>query len=66
MKRALSAFLPTTSAALGLVCAQAEPLLKAHFTGIDNLIKRDDAKTLHSVWQLKQTQVFTKATGLVL
>ena len=58
MKRALSAFLTTTSAALGLVCAQAEPLLKAHFAGIDNLIKRDDAKTLHSVWQLKQTQAF--------
>ena len=43
MKRAIYAFLTTTVAALGLICAQAEPLLKAHFAGIDNLIKRDDA-----------------------
>jgi len=58
MKRAIYAFLTTTVAALGLICAQAEPLLKAHFAGIDNLIKRDDAKTLRSVWALKQTQAF--------
>ena len=58
MKRALSAFLTTTMAALGLVCAQAEPLLKLHFAGIDNLIQRDDAKTLRSVWKQKQTQAF--------
>ena len=58
MKRAISAFLTTTVAALGLICAQAEPLLKAHFAGIDNLIKRDDAKTLRSVWALNQTQAF--------
>ena len=58
MKRAIYAFLTTPVAALGLICAQAEPLLKAHFAGIDNLIKRDDAKTLRSVWALKQTQAF--------
>ena len=58
MKRAIYAFLTTTVAALGLICAQAEPMLKAHFAGIDNLIKRDDAKTLRSVWALKQTQAF--------
>ena len=58
MKRAIYAFLTTIVAALGLICAQAEPLLKAHFAGIDNLIKRDDAKTLRSVWALKQTQAF--------
>ena len=58
MKRAIYAFLTTTVTALGLICAQAEPMLKAHFAGIDNLIKRDDAKTLRSVWALKQTQAF--------
>ena len=58
MKRAIYAFLTTTVAALGLICAQAEPMLNAHFAGIDNLIKRDDAKTLRSVWALKQTQAF--------
>ncbi len=58
MKRAIYAFLTTTVAALGLICAQAEPLLKAHFAGIDNLIKRGDAKTLRSVWALNQTQAF--------
>ncbi len=58
MKRALSVFLTTTVAALGLAGAQAEPLLRAHFAGIDNLVKRDDAKTLQAVWQLKQTQAF--------
>ena len=58
MKRAIYAFLTTTVAALGLICAQAEPMLKAHFAGIDNLIKGDDAKTLRSVWALKQTQAF--------
>ena len=60
MKRVLSASLTTTVAALGLVCAQAEPVLKAHFAGIDNLTKREDAKTLRTVWQLKQTQAFRK------
>jgi hypothetical protein len=45
-------------AGLGLVCAQAEPVLKAHFAGIDNLTKRKDAKTMRAVWQLKQTQEF--------
>ena len=60
MKRVLSASLTTTVAALGLVYAQAEPVLKAHFAGIDNLTKREDAKTLRTVWQLKQTQAFRK------
>ena len=58
MKRVLSVSLTTILASLGLVCAQAEPVLKAHFVGIDNLTKRDDAKTLHAVWQLKQSQAF--------
>ena len=60
MKRVLSASLTTTVAALGLVCAQAEPVLKAHFAGIDNLTKREDAKMLRTGWQLKQTQAFRK------
>ena len=58
MKRVLSVSLTTILASLGLVCVQAEPVLKAHFVGIDNLTKRDDAKTLHAVWQLKQSQAF--------
>ena len=58
MKRVFSASLTTAVAAFGLACAQAEPVLKAHFAGIDNLTKRDDAKTLRAVWQLKQTQAF--------
>ena len=58
MKRAYSAFLTTTVAALGLACAQAEPVLRLHFAGIDKLIKRDDAKTLKAIWKLKQTQAF--------
>ena len=58
MKRVLSVSLTTILASLGLVCAQAEPVLKAHFAGIDNLTKREDAKTLRAVWQLKQTQAF--------
>ncbi|HJN82214.1 MAG TPA: hypothetical protein QF478_05495, partial [Verrucomicrobiota bacterium] len=58
MKRVLSPSLTIPLAALGLVCAQAEPVLKAHFAGIDNLTKRKDAKTLRAVWQLKQTQAF--------
>jgi len=58
MKRVLSLSLTIPLAALGLVCAQAEPVLKAHFAGIDNLTKREDAKTLRAVWQLKQTQAF--------
>ena len=58
MKRVLYVSLTTILASLGLVCVQAEPLLKAHFAGIDNLIKHDDAKTLRSVWALKQTQAF--------
>ena len=60
MKRVLSLSLTIPLAALGLVCAQAEPVLKAHFAGIDNLTKREDAKTLRTVWQLKQTQAFRK------
>ncbi|MEE2946830.1 MAG: hypothetical protein VX392_00795 [Verrucomicrobiota bacterium] len=58
MKREFFASLTTSVAALGLVSANAEPVLRAHFAGIDNLAKRDDAKTLSSVWQLKQTQAF--------
>ena len=58
MKQVLSVSLTTILASLGLVCAQAEPVLKAHFAGIDNLTKRDDAKTLRAVWQLKQSQAF--------
>ena len=58
MKRVLSVSLTTILASLGLVCTQAEPVLKAHFAGIDNLTKRDDAKTLRAVWQLEQSQAF--------
>ena len=58
MKRVLSVSLTTILASLGLVCAQAEPVLKVHFAGIDKLTKRDDAKTLRAVWQLKQSQAF--------
>ena len=48
MKRVLSVSLTTILASLGLVCTQAEPVLKAHFAGIDNLTKRDDANTLRA------------------
>ena len=58
MKRAFFASLTTVVAALGLVSANAQSVLRAHFAGIDNLAKREDAKTLLSVWQLKQTQAF--------
>jgi len=58
MKRVSSVSLTTILASLALVCAQAEPVMKAHFAGIDKLTKRDDAKTLRAVWQLKQTQEF--------
>ncbi|MDP7048840.1 MAG: hypothetical protein QF721_05255 [Verrucomicrobiota bacterium] len=58
MKRVLFESLTTAVAALGLVSANAESVLKAHFAGIDNLAKRDDAKTLRSVWELKQTKAF--------
>jgi len=58
MKRAFFASLTTVVAALGLVSANAQSVLRAHFAGIDNLAKREDAKTLKAVWQLKQTQAF--------
>ena len=43
MKRAFFASLTTVVAALGLVSANAQSVLRAHFAGIDNLAKRDDA-----------------------
>ena len=42
MKRAFFASLTTVVAALGLVSANAQSVLRAHFAGIDNLAKRDD------------------------
>ena len=62
MKRVLSLLLIISIAALGMADGLAEPLLKVRFAGIDNLTKRDDAKTLRTVWQLKESQAFRNAT----
>ena len=58
MKRVFFASLTTVVATFGFVSVHAQSVLRAHFAGIDNLAKREDAKTLRSVWQLKQTQTF--------
>ena len=61
MKRVLSLFLIISIAALGMADGLAEPLLKVRFAGIDNLTKRDDAKTLRTIWQRKESQAFRNA-----
>jgi len=64
MKRVFTVILATALLMVGLAKATAEPALKLHFAGIDNLIQREDAKTLKTVWMQKETrELRTEALG---
>ena len=64
MKRTLTVCFATVLLTTGLAKATAEPALKLHFAGIENLIQREDAKTLKAVWTQKETRTLrTEALG---
>ena len=64
MKRTLTVCFATVLLTTGLAKATAEPALKLHFAGIENLIQRGDAKTLKAVWAQKETRTLrTEALG---
>ena len=64
MKRTLTVCFATMLLTTGLAKATAEPALKLHFAGIENLIQREDAKTLKAVWTQKETRTLrTEALG---
>ena len=64
MKCTLTVCFATALLTTGLAKATAEPALKLHFVGIENLIQREDAKTLTAVWAQKETRTLrTEALG---
>ena len=60
MKRAIRVFCTVVFLLIGLAKITAEPTLKLHFAGIDNLVKRKDAKTLKGIWNQKETRELRK------
>ena len=62
MKRVLTIFLAATFLSVGLAKATAQPALELHFAGVDNLIQREDAKTLKTIWMQKETREFRTET----
>ena len=64
MKCTLTVCFATALLTTDLAKATAEPALKLHFVGIENLIQREDAKTLKAVWAQKETRTLrTEALG---
>ena len=64
MKCTLTVCFATALLTTGLTKATAEPALKLHFAGIENLIQREDAKTFKAVWTQKETRTLrTEALG---
>ena len=62
MKRVLTIFFAATFLSTGLAKATAQPALELHFAGVDNLIQREDAKTLKTIWMQKETREFRTET----
>ena len=58
MNRVISFFCTAAFLSIGLAKITAEPWLKLHFSGIETLTKREDAKTLKAIWNQKETREF--------